>query len=331
MDENRKLILNLNGVPSAAPRAGEEPFFWFDPQGAWRASQGDLSLEIETACVRLHDALAGAIFGDLEAYYTFLPMIPEFLSTAGLNSESTLSRADFEQQLLALKDLPHLNQLLYLYDCRKLVAGVQECAKEAVFLQGEFYRALNLDPLFWPPIAEPDGVRYLTSPVVTNITAVLNFIFIRLHSLLDYTTKLVFELDHLRTDFTSYPRLASANIQFGDRRRISLNGQAATLFESCDLITEIELIRNLVIHDGLLDDMPKAYKVVQGGQAVEKFVLMPDRANGRLEKFKNRNLFYSREDKINLRLPGLLAAFQARQVATLDLAVARFRGSPTKP
>jgi hypothetical protein len=74
------------------------------------------------------------------------------------------------------------------------------------------------------------------------------------------------------------------------------------------------------IHDGLLDDMPKAYKVVADGRAVEKFVLLPDRGpEGRLERFKNRNLFYSREDKINLRLPALLNAFQARQVVTLKL------------
>jgi hypothetical protein len=97
------------------------------------------------------------------------------------------------------------------------------------------------------------------------------------------------------------------------------------LFELVEPITEIELVRNLVIHDGLLDDMPKAYKVIRGGQTVEKFLLMPDRTEGRWDRYKNRRLFYSREDKINLRLPSLLESFQRRQVATLKLALARLQ------
>jgi hypothetical protein len=71
-----------------------------------------------------------------------------------------------------------------------------------------------------------------------------------------------------------------------------------TLFEPCDEVAEVELIRNLLIHDGLLDDMPKAYEVIEGGQAIERFVLMPDRKNGQFERFTNRHRFYGRGDKI---------------------------------
>lgn len=83
-------------------------------------------------------------------------------------------------------------------------------------------------------------------------------------------------------------------------------------------MTSVETLRNHLIHDGLLDDMPKAYEHIKDGVAVEKFVLFPDMTNGRFDRFVNRNLFFGREDKINLRLPGLLAEFQARQVATLE-------------
>ena len=330
MSQAPAIFLNLNGIPSDVPSANGEVFFVYGPQGVWRPSQGDLSWAVEAECVQLHDALAKSIFGRLETYYALLPFIPDFLSTAGLNSESTLSRDEFERLIVQRKDMPYLNRLLYLYDCRKLVSGIQECTKGSYHLQGEFYRALNCDPLFLPPIDEPDGIRYITSPAVTMITSLLNFIFIRLHSLLDYTTKLFFEIEHLRTDFSLYPRLASTDILFGDRKRISLNGTVATLFESCELITEVELVRNLVIHDGFLDDMPKVYKAVMNGAASEKFVLMPDRVNGRLAKFKNRNLFYSGEDKINLRLPKMLSEFQSRQVSTLRFALDRLhaRSSP---
>jgi hypothetical protein len=317
------LFLTLHGVPRHdSPPAGE-PAYLRDPQGAWRPIHGDRLHDIEAECVRLHDAFAAALFGDIRAYHERLPHIPPLIWEAGLNSESTLSRDAFEQALVQFRQMPDLNRLLYLYDCRKLVAGNQECTKEVCFLVGEFYRALNLDELFYPPIAEPDGVRWITSPLVTSLTATLNVIYIRLYSLLDYTTKLVHEIEHLRADFSTYPRLSSSNILFGDRRRAGWGEAPCTLFESGEAVTEIELVRNLVIHDGLLDDMPKIYKVVQDGRAIEKFVLMPDRTGGRLDRFKNRTLFYSRDDKINLRLPTLISDFQATQLSTLQHALAR--------
>ena len=39
---------------------------------------------------------------------------------------------------------------------------------------------------------------------------------------------------------------------------------------------------------------------------------------GRFDRFGNRNLFFSKEDKINERLPEILSEFQARLKATLE-------------
>ncbi|MET3970887.1 hypothetical protein [Bradyrhizobium sp. S3.9.1] len=316
------LFLTLHGVPQHNPLEGQ-PAYCVDPQGAWRPVHGDLLYEIEAECIRLHDGFASALLGGLTSYHALLAVTPPFLYEAGLNSESTLSRGEFEQALVAHREMPRLHELLYLYDCRKLVSGIQECTKEVCFLVGEFYRSLNLDELFFPPLAEPDGVRWITSPFVTRLTATLNVIFIRLHSLLDYTTKLVHEIEHLRSNFSTYPKLSSSSVQFGDRRRTGWGEAPGTLFEPSETIREIELVRNLVIHDGFLDDMPKVYKVVKDGRAVEKFVLMPDRTDGRLDRHKNRALFYSRDDKINLRLPTLISQFQVMQRATLERAVGR--------
>jgi hypothetical protein len=121
----------------------------------------------------------------------------------------------------------------------------------------------------------------------------------------------------------TYPKLSSSNIQFGDRRRIARGDAPGTLFEPGEPVREIELVRNLVIHDGLLDDMPKVYKVVEDKRAIEKFVLIPDRTDGRLDRYRNRTLFYNQEDKINLRLPMLISQFQVKQLATLQRALAR--------
>ena len=64
--------------------------------------------------------------------------------------------------------------------------------------------------------------------------------------------------------------------------------------------------------------MPKAYERIENGVAVEKFLLFPDMTAGRFDRFGNRNLFFSREDKINERLPEILEEFQARLQVTLE-------------
>jgi hypothetical protein len=310
------LHLTVTGIPVDARPSDDELFLSCDAQGAWHLNHGEFASELEAECARVRDALAEAIFGDLKAFQDLLPRAPEFLFTAGLNSEAKVSSLDFERVVAAAKDARPINRLLYFADCRKLVAGIEQCTKEALLLQGEFYRALNLD--LSASTDEPDGARWVTSPAVSRIHATLGFLFVRLHSLLDYSTKLAFEAEHLRTDFSSYPRLASTDILFGDRKRVAIARVPGTLFEACDVVAQVELYRDHVIHDGLMDDLPKVYVVVESGKTVAKFVLLPDRgAEGRLEKFKNRNLFYSRADRINLRLPALMAEFQQRQLATL--------------
>lgn len=287
--------------------------------GEWVNLKGDLSLEIDTTCVGLHDWAASELFGDLQQYHLRLPLTPQFLDTAGLNSESPLSRELFEKVLLQFNDFPDLNKFLYLYDVRKLIASIQECSKEVKQLVGEFYRILNSEPFFVPPMKFENDVRWSTSPAITMLWATLGFIFIRLHSLLDYIAKLAREAQSLKADFKEYPKLASSSFLYGSRKKLKINNTKGTLFEDCPCVHEIELIRNHIIHDGLLDDMPKGYEVYQDGSAVERFLLMPDRCGKQFDRYVNRCLFYGTEDKINLRLPQLIEDFQARLLTTLQL------------
>lgn len=315
--------LRKNGIPSETPPDGDEVWFSLDGMGTWIPNKGNYLYEIENACLSLHDGLATQIFGSLMTYYSIVTSNPEVVSIlvhAGLNSELAISRLDFEKILTAkLSDHSSVNKLLYLYDCRRLVSSIQECSKEVVQIQGEFYKTLNLEPLFYPDIKESDGLRYITSATTTKLHLLLSFVYIRMNSMLDYTTKLVFEVDNLSSNFDNYPKLKSQKVMYGDKSKISINNMVDTIFEPSPLIVEIELFRNLIIHDGLLDDMPKAYKVVLEGKDVEKFVLMPDRSEtGYLEKYKNRNRFFSKEDKINLRLTELISDFQITMVSTLN-------------
>ena len=167
-----------------------------------------------------------------------------------------------------------------------------------------------------------DGIRYSSSPVTTKLFAFLSFLFIRLHSLLDYTVKVAFEAENLRKDFSVYPKLSSKNLQYGDRKKVKFDKKTGTLFEVSDFMATVETLRNYLIHDGLLDDMPKAYEKIEDGITVEKFILFPDMTAGRFDRYKNRKLFFGKEDKINLRLLAFFAAFQSRQVKTLSRVLA---------
>lgn len=311
------IYLNLNGIPSEQPRQDGIPFLWFDVQGVWRLNHGDLSYEVENVCVQLHEALRRAIMLDAP-YNELLPVLPQFAYLSGLNSESTLSKVDFEKFVRLTADFPEINRFLFLYDAQKLVSAIQECTKELIQVVGEFYHTLNTEPLFYPPIRQDDGIRYNTSPTVTKIFAFLTFVFVRMHSLLDYTVKLALEVEGLPKDFSKYPKMRSSNEQFGSRKKVSFNKLPGSLFEECEFITWIETLRNHLIHDGLLDDMPKAYEQIENGAAVEKFLLFPDMTGGRFDRYGNRSLFFSREDKINLRLPEILKEFQERLKVTLE-------------
>lgn len=284
-----------------------------------------MSYEVENVCIRLHEALRRAIIEDAP-YNELLPGVPQFFCISGLNSESPLSKTDFERAVRLTANFPEINRFLFLYDVQKLVSSIQECQKELIQMVGEFYRTLNTEALFFPQIRQDDGIRYNTSPTVTKLFALLTFVFVRMHSLFDYTVKLALEAEGLPTDFTKYPKMRSSKEQFGSRKRVSFNRLQGSLFEDCEFITYIETLRNHLIHDGLLDDMPKAYERIESGVAVERFLLFPDMTDGRFDRYGNRSLFFSREDKINERLPEILAEFQARLTVTLGCILKQFPG-----
>jgi hypothetical protein len=114
--------------------------------------------------------------------------------------------------------------------------------------------------------------------------AYLNFIFIRMHSLLDYVVKLAIEAERPQTDFSRYPRISSLSEQFGSRKKVSFNGEPGTLLESCTLVTTVETLRNHIIHDALLDETPKAYERIEARSVVERYILFPDMTNGRFDR-----------------------------------------------
>jgi len=146
--EHKFIFLNLNGIPSEMPSKNESVYLCYDPQGIWVPNKEDIRYEIDGLCAEIHNAFAERIFENLDIYYKQSEKLPYFVFEAGLNSESKMSRIDFQKSLEKSGNNILINQALYLFDCRKLVSGIQECSKEIVYLQGEFYRILNLESFF---------------------------------------------------------------------------------------------------------------------------------------------------------------------------------------
>jgi len=145
-------------------------------------------------------------------------------------------------------------------------------------------------------------------------------IYIRLHSLLDYYTKLAYEIEKIKTSFEKYPKLASNNKLYSDKKKLKINESIGTLFEKDAFINGIESYRNELIHNSLLDDTPRIYEKYENYELVERYILLPDTdENGRIEGYVNRKFFYSQEVKFNLILPDLLRTFQERQLNTLQV------------
>lgn len=309
-------FLNLNGIPTATPpEAGL--FLQYSGLEGWCLNAGDLREQISDQCRAIDLGFRRAIMTDLE-YEMLVGAMPTFTSEAGLSADCPMSRDLFAQALAHFEGHPKLNEFLYFYDCERLVSSVSQCLAEVSMVLGEFFFALNtsFDDSNATKMGQ-DGVVTMRNGHVTRLFAYLNFIFIRLHSILDYAVKLAIESQAIKTDFARYTKMRSINAQYGDRKRVAFNGAEGTLFESCAYIDTVETLRNHLIHDGLLEESPRLFERVEKARVVERFLLFPDMTGGRFDRCVNRALFYGREDKINLRLPDFILEFQARLQVTL--------------
>jgi len=316
-------FVNLDGVLTTKPPAGLH--FLEVPMEGWRISRSDRTREISELCRALDHGFRAAIMRKSE-YELLVGAMPQFLAEGGLSADCPIGKDQFEKQLARYADRPEINKFLYFYDCERLVSSISQCLFEINSVVGDFYHTLNVGFLGNNAVSlGKDGVVITRSYRVTQLMAYLNFVFIRLHSLLDYSVKLAIEAQNIKTDFARYTKMRSLSAQFGHRRDVGFNGAEGTLFEACAFIDTVETLRNHIVHDGLLEEQPKLFERVDKGVVVERFVLFPDMTNGRLDRYGNRSLFYGGEDKINLRLPDFLLEFQKRLEATLGLILEELR------
>ena len=129
--------------------------------------------------------------------------------------------------------------------------------------------------------------------------------------------KICYEIQYLRTEFDSYQKIKSADVLWGARKKLRINGTENTIFEKCEFISNIEAIRNEIVHNGTWELRPKVFVRLENYVEVERFMLFPDMDQGHLSTVKNRRHFFSSSNKINNILPRIHLDFKNRLLKTV--------------
>lgn len=322
----KNYFLGIDGVPvKTIPENGKD-FLTYNQIGFWSLPDFAIFDEIETKYFNLYSQVEKKLWGSTREYVN-TPISLEWknvLESTGLNPQSELSKNDFNKMLSDITDNNDknlVNKYLYTTDVFCLISNIQEVSNELFYLSGEFYYILNFDSYSTGlPKDMEQGVIISKSPLANKLIGLMTLIFVRCHSLLDYFTKLAYELENINLNFNSYPKLSSSKKIYRHKKNLKINDIEGTLFKRDSFINKIEAYRNALIHDGLLDDTPRIHKRYEHGKLVERYILLPDtKEDGFLETHVNRRFFYSQEVKFNLILPDLLRTFQKRQLKTLKL------------
>ena len=311
---------NTNGVATNMPP--EDGFYITElVNGEMSFSTGDQSYEIEKICIQLRDYLAKKIFGDLKTYrdYFITPIFP-FASIAGIDAELRLSKEDFEKLIIGIEDKERLFRLLYYFDVENLISTLQNSVLETKYIIGEFYKILNNNSFLVHndlTVVE-NGIQYSSGYIVTNITSLVNHLFINLYSQMDFTTKIIYEIENLHINFGTYPKLKSKDIIYGDSKKTGFKEMQGSIYELSNNIRMIMYLRNEIVHNASIDSIPKVYQNIKKKEIIEKFILLPDFSNGIIKTFKNRKRFFNDDIKLNEILPTLISEFWDKLKFTLS-------------
>lgn len=270
--------------------------------------------EIENSCLKLYD-----IFDRLKQNFNVTEdNLYVFLKDIGHSSESTVSKEIFSNKFINIIN----SNALYIQDCEALIAYIQECCIEITQITKKLYETLNNDLGLVILQKNATGVQTLKSPETNLVFSLLSSIFIKMSSLLDYITKIAFEVIRCPLPLDKYKKLLSRDKIYGKYKEMNIKNCSGTIFEDAKLINTIISIRDHIIHHGYIDERPKIYHKLENGACIEKYILMPDtNESGRLENCVNRTLFYSQEVKLNKLLPEMIREIFQRANKSIEVII----------
>ena len=294
----------------------------------------NIQYDLDDLCVRLYDVFRDAIFTSRDDFYKNYGIQPQWISRAGLDSDFDMPKDELitcfstplhekmaalgltEEGCLQIYKEIDAKKFKYAYtaDCQSLVNTLQELIMGCHSSLVGFYKHLCL--LHNNP--QMEGTYYECSPEARMVFSFLYNFIIQSYSAFDILTKIAYELEHLKSCDSTYAKLASSGILYGDRNHIKLDA-TGTVFEKCRTTAIIENLRNELVHNATWEMNPKIFIVTGNGTITSRHIFFPDlTAEGTLASYKNRKRFFSEGNTVNDELPGLYFDIMQRIFTTLD-------------
>lgn len=274
--------------------------------------------ELGNQLVDLYDLFRDSLFKDTDQYYREVATLPIWVQQAGQDSDCAISSDKFSEWMQKANIL-NLYKHLYLIDCQFLIGTVQNLliAIEDAFVN--YYKTISgfkIDE-HYKELTDCNGTLMLSSSDATRASAYIETYFTKAYSVLDIMCKICYEMQYRRTDFETYEKLKSAEVLWGKKKKLQINETINTIFEKCDFISQIEAVRNEIVHNGTWELNPKIFIRLKNYEEVERFMLFPDMEQGHLATVKNRKHFFFGEVKVNDILPEIHLEFKRRMLNTL--------------
>ena len=277
--------------------------------------------DIETYLIDLYDIFRDIYFNDTEEYYSISSTIPAVIHQGGYSSDFTADVDFFTDIYNKCKTewkIPYLNRFIYVNDCHYLISTLQNLTLHIEFCFTEYFIQISKINNIRESSIEKDGIYFFQSEYCTNVAFLVESFFTKMYSILDILVKILYELENPVSDFTSMNKLKCSEKLWGDRKKLNINKLSNSIFqEDCETIKIIETIRNECIHNGTWENFPKVFAVIENYKIIERYMLFPDKKNGRFCTIKNRKHFYSQNTKINDILIKIHDDFYKRLLITL--------------
>lgn len=334
-------ILNLNGISTKEINPKSKYYIVKKSDGSYSSNIKLLMGEIDNACVCYADLVVGNLFeGKIEDYqslnkFYFQDVNSKFFIYAGLSDESLMSRDDFKKIIEEdVAQSPRKNTIykyFYSFEILYLSKNIQNLCRQIQDNFYFFYDEFNRENIFEGRKTK-EGLTTIFSRESVIINSILESLIIKMSSVLDYLSKLAFEVENLPSNFNEYPKRKSIDYSHGDslinqnkvekKLKWCVDERNQTVFEDkqSDVLL-IKKLRNHIVHNGFLDMEASIYENKENGILKERFILMPDFEEGQLDKYKGRTLFYSKDIKINLILPDMLEAMMSLTFRTVEILI----------
>lgn len=280
------------------------------PDGIWHLCRSALPAnEIMEAFENLNLKCLQLLFESAEEFWDALEASNFNIIQAGLDPEALCSRDVFND---ACKDMTSDldKKLIFYYSIRNHNHVAQNIITHILIGLGDAYGLLsepNLHenvPLDVQAGRDGENYRSTVSPSGFRIWSNINFCIEKTISLLDFTTKYVFELSHIKPGvMPGKPK--ARHLTFGKWKDAKL-AKGTPLSTMSDELRLITALRDETVHNGTIDHFSRIYEHTSGSEVKRRFILLPDHDKGRILTAAGRKRFFDQDNHLNAVLPSFL-------------------------